>query len=216
MTTPVEYYLSRISAPWRVIQNAYGAHRVFWRAFGLTEEQKPEHQPFRFRLQDSIDPRDEFVEYLVQSAQAPDWSEVLGIRADTKKVSFNAESGQAYHFRLLANISKQLTLPNGKTKRVSVNRPADIEQWLIQQGQRHGFEIVSLIFEKPECEAQQSFHKGTSHLAAADRPKHEFQLNKTRFDGQLAVKDPDLFRNAIMSGIGPKAAFGFGMLSVSR
>lgn len=56
----------------------------------------------------------------------------------------------------------------------------------------------------------------TSGQAAGAKPPQRARLWSVRFDGVLTVTDSALFQEAIVRGIGPGKAFGFGLLSVAR
>ena len=47
------------------------------------------------------------------------------------------------------------------------------------------------------------------------RAKRDLTLFGVRFDGVLAVTDPDALTGAVRQGIGPAKGFGFGLLSLA-
>lgn len=74
--------------------------------------------------------------------------------------------------------------------------------WLGRQGQRHGFEVVSV-----HC---------TSDIARiADQSGRNFTLDATDFTGVLKVTDAAAFQSALRDGVGSTGrAFGFSFLSI--
>jgi CRISPR system Cascade subunit CasE len=46
------------------------------------------------------------------------------------------------------------------------------------------------------------------------KPGHAGEFLAVRFEGVLAVTDPEVFRATVAAGIGSGKAFGFGLLSV--
>lgn len=206
----VEVFLSQIIAAQKELQNDYMAHRVLWRAFGLTKESAGQVQPFRFR-KESIPQAEGISRYLVQSAQKPLWEDVDGIQAECKKLQLNIHQGQQMEFRLLANVQRHNTATDRK---VAVSNPALLMAWLTRQAEKSGFEVLDATIEKPACEVHTAYGKGSTGRAHHDRPLHVFRLNQVRFDGVLRVLNPILLQKAILQGVGPKAAFGCGLLSV--
>ncbi|MBI4289607.1 MAG: type I-E CRISPR-associated protein Cas6/Cse3/CasE [Chloroflexi bacterium] len=88
-----------------------------------------------------------------------------------------------------------------------------LEDWLIRKGKRHGFRVEGhpiiqpgyMFWRKPEPE------KAKKTEAKEDTGRRRL----VRYKGVLTVTDAGLFRRAIISGIGPGKAFGFGLLSVA-
>ena len=77
------------------------------------------------------------------------------------------------------------------------------ENWLNQEGLRHGFEIIAV------------------HISARKdvvrKPSAEYALDKTRFTGVLRVLDASLVANALRSGVGRVGkAYGSGLLRIKR
>ena len=72
-------------------------------------------------------------------------------------------------------------------------------QWLTRQGERHGFELITV-----HC---------TAAVASITKGDRRFTVDQTDFTGVLKVTDHALFRAALENGIGSTArAFGFGMI----
>ena len=72
-------------------------------------------------------------------------------------------------------------------------------QWLARQGDRHGFEVITVHCAACMC-----------NLVKGDR---RFTIDQTDFTGVLKITDSVRFKLAIDTGIGSTArAFGFGMI----
>lgn len=76
-------------------------------------------------------------------------------------------------------------------------------QWLARQGERHGFQIVSVRADN-------------YHQARVGARNRNIQFSTLDFTGLLRVTEPDAFANALCNGIGPAKAFGCGLLLVRR
>ena len=80
--------------------------------------------------------------------------------------------------------------------------------WLMSMGSQHGFDVlnegatpllvqpVHAVVRNPKCAKSTRYNAGV-------------------FDGVLTCVDPHRLRNALISGIGPAKAFGFGLLSLA-
>ena len=72
-------------------------------------------------------------------------------------------------------------------------------QWLSRQGERHGFELITI-----HC---------TATVASITKGERRFTVDQTDFTGVLKVTDDVCFKAALVNGIGSTArAFGFGMI----
>ncbi|MCP4700886.1 MAG: type I-E CRISPR-associated protein Cas6/Cse3/CasE [Gammaproteobacteria bacterium] len=204
----IRFHLSRVTAPNKIIKSAHGAHKVFWRAF--PDSQPGDIQPFQFRAEDDAPETDrQATLYLVQSRDVPHWENVLGLQAKTKPVHLRVLPGEYFYFRLLASPVASTTRQDEEGKRIRGGKSPmrdrkSLDQWFAGQAKKHGFMPVSYVFSI-----------GKQEVRRADAEKR-FKLAACQFDGQLRVTDPSAFGNALCQGVGPKKAFGFGMLSVTR
>ena len=74
-------------------------------------------------------------------------------------------------------------------------------RWLERQGEKHGFEVITV--------------HASAGMVAIDKGDHKFTVDQTDFTGVLKVSDEVKFKNAIATGIGNTArAFGFGMINI--
>lgn len=159
---------------------------------------------------------------LVQSATKPDWDYafhnadyLLAAPPEVKAFDARFTKGQYLRFRLLANPTKRFSKNSrerdGKPvaerwvgKRIPV--PAEqLEEWLVRRGTAAGFSL-----DKDSLTVQPGY------VYVDKTPNDQGQrLRSVRYDGILEVTDPALLKEAIVRGIGPGKAFGFGLLSVS-
>lgn len=107
--------------------------------------------------------------------------------------------GQVLRFRLEANPTVTRA-----GKRHGLRRVEDQIGWLHRQAQRCGFEILGATVSRVE---RRSFPKRGREVVIV--------LLAVRFDGYLRVRDPELFREAVVNGIGHGKALGLGLLSIA-
>lgn len=217
-------YLSRLLLNLRSRQvhaelsNAYEMHRTLMRAFPRKGDGGPGRVLFRVEETGIAGP---VTVLLVQSDKKPDWSwlhELDGYLANaldenpsTKELKPRLLSGQRLRFRLLANPTRKIDTksgPDGKRnngKRVPV--PTDrLVEWLSRKGEAAGF-----VLDEGSISVQAGF---IAWRKPGDTTGQK--IRSVRFDGLLTVRDVELFREALLHGIGPGKAFGFGLLSVAR
>ena len=174
---------------------------------------------------------------VVQSALEPDWDyafhnapHLLAACPEVKKFTPVFQKDQPLRFRLLANPTRKVDTKsgpggerrNGKRLPVADDKLCD---WLEGKGQAAGFQVAkdSLAIQLSRVYAW----KKKSGAGAQERNDAEQkEQDKTargvtqtffaaRYDGTLSVSGPALFRAAIVHGIGPGKAYGFGLLSVA-
>lgn len=154
---------------------------------------------------------------IVQSATSPDWdyafhnaSYLLAAPPQTKEFDPQLLKGMLLRFRLLANPTRKIETKsiegvkrNGRRVPVATDK---LHEWLSRKAKDSGFAVddTSLIIQ--------------AGYAYVDKMKNGGgqQLRAVRYEGTLSVVDPELFREAIVCGIGPGKGFGFGLLSLAR
>lgn len=220
-------YFSRISVnpiyPAKVMKvlkaNDYALHQMLWKLFPDDPEAS---RDFLFRHdEDQRWP----VFYLV-SQREPDSGDDL-LHVASKPYQPQLRLGEALSFSLRANpvhTRKTDTANPKKRKRDDVvmhlkrqyqQADADAvptqaelaqeagEQWLARQGERHGFQVLSVRADNYR----------QARLGARNR---NIQFSTLDFTGLLRVTGPEAFANALRKGIGPAKAFGCGLLLVRR
>jgi len=178
---------------------------------------------------------------VVLSHEQPDWDYAFGLNPgqvdpQTRRPIGNAghllaappeaprhlqvslKPGARFHFRLTANPTKKTrTLPKqerlAKTPkrhgcRVPV-RPEEFADWLVSRSERYGFRLVEPLRDTL------SVVGGYVYMNKKHNASEGQHLRSVRYDGLLEITNVERFREALLSGIGPAKAFGFGLLSVA-
>lgn len=119
--------------------------------------------------------------------------------------------GSHWQFRLVANPTVSKTGENGTDPRGKVYghvTPEYQKKWLSDRAESHGFSLDEDAFQVVHSEWLR-FRKGSD----GGRP---VTLLAVAYEGSLTVVDPELFRGALVNGIGRGKAYGLGMLTVAR
>lgn len=185
-----------------------------------------EDNGFLFRVDPLLGPR---AMILVQSAVEPNWDYafhnadyLLGATPEIRPYHPHFQNGQLLTFRLLTNATckkDKENRPQGKNnygRRVPVPRD-EIEVWLTGRAERYGFKVEGFSNVQMGYVAAFRGKDNDSETDVQDDGGKEKRLKRffyARYEGRLRVTAPDFLRNAIMQGIGPGKAFGFGLLSV--
>ena len=116
-------------------------------------------------------------------------------------------NGTRWRFRLTANptISRRKDAGRGT---VSAHVSARYQmQWLEKKGLAHGFELITDAVEIVSDSWKSFYRKDNGR---------KVQFREVTFEGILTVTDENLFRDALVNGIGREKAFGMGMITVIR
>lgn len=210
-STVARYWLSRLEVP-RGAHDAYGAHQLIWRAFDRVPGTP---QPFRYRDETSAVAGERGRSrgarvLLVQSRDEPDWTSVSDVSAQKKSVVLRLTRGDRLHFRLRACPRKQdgIRTRGQPSRKIAIERDEDIMQWFERRmaGDMRlpavGFAALQYSFARPE--------KVVTQASAGEA----FAVSLVQFDGLLQVIDAQRVSEVLVTGIGPGAAFGAGLLSV--
>ncbi|MBP2479698.1 CRISPR system Cascade subunit CasE [Crossiella equi] len=165
-----------------------------------------------------LDQTDHIVHY-VQSATEPDWSRLpeshLIGSAQVRSLQPVLDAiapGRKFAFRLQANATRCVRTddkPHVPT-RVPLKDPDEQLGWLARKGDQHGFVIPAGHHGRPDVAASP-----VSRLTG-NRKNHRLTITPVRFDGHLVVTDAEVFRQAVIGGIGRAKAYGCGLLSLTR
>lgn len=153
---------------------------------------------------------------LVLSNSKPDLTKLEKYGVTRTAVTKNYDSllaslkkGDRLQFRVALN--PVISLPseqvqNGKRQRgrvvPHVTRAQQIE-FLTSRVHKYGFSLEAGEFDIVE--------RGFSYFRKSQKP---IRLAKAVYQGFLTVEDVELFRSALVNGIGKKKAYGFGMMTV--
>ena len=157
---------------------------------------------------------------MIVSRTLPDFSSMLwqfapaGAESQSKPYDDflnGIKEGQKWAFRLCATPTASKKTDEDRTKR---GKPCTIVEkeeqlkWLLKRAERNGFHTdekqVSIIDPGPI-----DFKKGTGDN------QFRFRMRKVTFNGTLTVTDAELFKAALVNGIGREKAFGGGLLTVA-
>lgn len=179
---------------------------------------------------------------LLQSLEPPAWATLPeGYLLDTGGDPPNPESkpvarlyerlapGTILAFRLRANPTKKIDSwqgregyrPNGR--RVDLRREEDQIAWIVRKGEQHGFRLlnvklrrdtVSLLPNPPSVDPRPAGRVIGWRESRGGVQRLTFAA--VVYEGLLQITDAARFRDALIAGIGPAKAYGFGLLSVMR
>ena len=114
-------------------------------------------------------------------------------------------SDTCWHFRLCANPTYSLKSTDGSRGKVKAHITKEHQRaWLIKQGEKHGFHVTEGSFDV--VESRWYYFKG-------NKPRQVSILSVT-YEGVLKVTDENVFREALVSGIGRQKAYGLGLLTI--
>ena len=117
------------------------------------------------------------------------------------------KKGSVWRFRLSANPTYYAKAKDPITVRGKVHAHKTTEhqrEWLIKQSLKNGFQLAADGFEITENKWLQ-FRKSSGNVVT---------ILSVTYEGLLIVTDADLFRKALVNGIGRGKAYGMGLLTV--
>lgn len=204
------------------ISDAHRIHRMVMAAFSPVTggDARAQHRVLH-RLE--VDPYGGALVLYVQSASEPDWSrlpdELLAALENRPNpevrdlVELEAiEAGRVVRFRLRANATRKIDTKSvdGRRRhgrRVPHRDPSRLLEWLARRGRASGFELAFGSDGQPQVSM---IHEP---MARGRRGDGRVTLEGVRFDGLLRISEPVPFRDAVIHGVGPGKAYGFGLLS---
>ena len=207
---------------WTLFSDLQAVHKLAWDFFGDSPDRR---RDFLFRL-DVAAARPTFYTVSERPPQAdPRLWDVWSAPYDLQ-----AQAGDRFSFALRANPTKRAPAAPGEERPTRGGGRHDVvmdakrklaqegvspamaelvqesgTSWLRRQGQAHGFELVAT---RADGYRQHRFEGGERGRGIS--------LTSIDYEGILQVQDPDLFGEALRTGIGPAKAFGFGLLLVRR
>lgn len=154
---------------------------------------------------------------LILSEKAIDFSDVanqFGYKSGCEMRNYDSfieriTDGSKWHFRLRANPVIHKKSSDGKRGKVIAHiTPKHQGEWLKRQAEKNGFSLE---------DGQWGVADSKWHIFKKNREeKHEVRILSVTYEGILTVTDTDLFRKALVNGIGREKAFGQGLLTVTR
>ncbi|MFC2763767.1 MAG: type I-E CRISPR-associated protein Cas6/Cse3/CasE [Rothia dentocariosa] len=159
----------------------------------------------------------------VLSPEKPDFSTLIeqagwdtrpGESAHYGRLLAKLENGQEWGFRLTANPVKR---QRGKGDKIFPHvTPAQQSAWLRERAQQWGFEVIPVenqeIADIPLVTARKDL--SFSHRDSSGNIG-KVTLRKAQFDGALRITDAELFRKALVNGMGRGKAYGMGLMTLA-
>jgi len=227
------------------VRNPYRIHQRILMAFAdampnhaeeKSGKERDCHQSILYRM----DAEAGLQRVFVLSTAEPDWgkafhnaSVLLDARRPcvTREVSIMVRRGQTWRFRLRANATRRapsspIDKENKKRPRFAVKEAGQIP-WLQRQGDMHGFSVtpewVRVMSSGMQVSWRKKLEESSEVEAAQCDPKDAKGMFKNKlmkhwrvdYEGILQVTCPTKYVDALISGIGPGKAFGFGLLSIA-
>lgn len=146
-------------------------------------------------------------------------------------------AGDRLRFRLRANPTRRVNASHGDAntlagKRVALLREEEQHGWLARKGEAAGFALLRVRAAPgaplpgaspaggtnptpPNVRAQPTVDVVGRRPAGDGQRSQRLTLGAVVFEGALRVTDPDRLRAALVAGIGPGKAYGFGLCSVA-
>jgi CRISPR system Cascade subunit CasE len=205
-------------------------HRTVMSAFPHIEDDIPARQAHGVLWR--LDPSDSGFLLYVQSQIEPDWSslpdhyltrphQVRNLQLALQAVS----GGSKFAFRLVANPTRAVKREEAEqTKRAQAGKrsqprhvvlrtPQSQIDWLVRQGERHGFVIPTGRNGQPDLAPHPALRNlGQSHTGIQP---HRITLDHVRYDGHFIITDPVKFTIALRDGIGRGKSYGCGLISLA-
>lgn len=200
---------------WRWLKDPAVMHGVLWQVFPGVDPTPDARSRISMLYRAEQDTRSGHLLVYVQSDREPQWNlfprdallDRPWIRPVAEKYA-SIEVGDRFAFRIRAcprrEVGVRATKEAKQIRRTA--RGAEAVAWLARQGIRHGFSLVG-----GDDSVQSIDESSRGHLGGA-----AWTFLGTRFDGQLRVVDPASMRTALRGGIGPRKAYGYGLLSIAR
>lgn len=118
------------------------------------------------------------------------------------------KTGDKWRFRLTANPTKSVSDPkNEKRGKVVAHITTDFQKkWLVEKSEKNGFSVTENSFDVVESRWARFYKKGSKAIS----------LLSVTYEGILEVTDADIFKNALINGIGRGKAYGMGLLTVMK
>lgn len=203
----------------RDLADPYQLHATLCRAFCPPEQKCPAGE-FLWRLEPETNAAGG-PQILVQSRFGADWARIdtegwlakadPAITLHERLALDSLEAGQRFRFRLRAN---PCVTQNGK--RLGLFKVEEQENWLERKGKQHGFSLPRLTafdFEAmPDRLDIRISHE--QMLGGRQHSGNGIRVYSVLYEGRLVVSDPEVFRKALLTGIGHGKVMGLGLLSV--
>lgn len=130
-----------------------------------------------------------------------------GITKDYAPLLNRIEAGSKWNFRLSANPTRSVLLVKGERGIVKPHVSEKFQrQWLINKSSKCGFSVLE---NELFIISRKKWHFWKS------RGQKPVILNQVIYEGFLTITDTELFREAMIKGIGRGKAYGMGLLTIA-
>lgn len=140
-----------------------------------------------------------------------------GCIAETKNYDGLLEkikNGDRWRFRLTANPTKAQRVDSGRGRVKACAVINEEKDWLLAKAGKNGFNIESDSFDVTESSWQVFYKKDQKESASLKNRNARVSLRKVTYEGILEISDAELFKQALVNGIGRGKAYGMGLLTV--
>lgn len=237
-------YLSRVTLKQRnrgvqrLLADCHLMHRTIMQAFPAVPSGGDDPRRILGVLYRVETDRRGLVKIIVQSGYRPDWSALdpgwLAGGTDFANPACKAidrqysqiSTGMVLSFVLRANPTRKIGSTSKKERlagvkknngrRILITSELDQYDWLNRKAAAGGFELVRTKEEQPDLIVRASERAYGWHAEASGKSeKMPLVLSMVDYQGRLAVKDADLFRSSLASGLGSGKAYGCGLMLVA-
>lgn len=218
----------------------YGLHITVSRLFPTIKNEKSFRTKYNvlYRIDANKDQEVPFL--LIQSKVIPEWSQLLKIHPhyfkrtpeskEMESLLNTLKEGQQCIFRLKVNPVKRPPPRKfgkgeyrGNTNRIPIQNEEALMKWLKRKGRSAGFNPIEVkntsegnmydikIIKFPTSQIKTPFQY---RKIIEKKKEHNMVFHSVLFEGRLKIIKINEFKKALIIGIGPGKAFGFGMLSI--
>ena len=125
--------------------------------------------------------------------------------ADYDKLLSGIKNGTCRRFRLTANPTVSVSKNKGERGKVYAHITTEHQrEWLIKKSTANGFMLTEDSFDVVQSKWKRFYKTGSKCVT----------LLSVTYEGVLEITDEELFRKALMNGIGRGKAYGMGLLTV--
>jgi CRISPR system Cascade subunit CasE len=180
-------------------ENAEDKKRVLWRTDTIGEN------AWLYVLSEDTPDFSHIVEQFGWPKSNQEWE-----TKDYKTLLDKLEPGQHWRFRLHANPVRTV---DGKISALAVDGQ---KKWLSERAEKNGFSLATVDFDNETYEAFDVIHRNLLRFKKRPTDSAFVVLSVATYEGELIVKDAELFKRALCQGIGRAKAYGCGLLTLAK
>lgn len=209
----------------RLLFNRQAMHAAVMAAFSPDTHDRMEGRPL-WRLDEDghrhtlylVSPAPPDLTHVVEQAgwAGESWSSV-----DYEPFLGRLRAGQQWGFRLTANPVKSVAQVQGRSKILPHVTPTQQTGWLDDRSSSWGFSLLapessSVGVENDVTPPVRVTQRRDERFGRSDgaRGRDRVTLRMAQFDGLLRVEEPEVFREALVGGMGRAKAYGCGLMTL--